>query len=272
PFKGDASHGIWHPYKKKIVFQGRIKGSEKYNIFTYDLISNKTLRLTREESNINPIWSHDGEKIYFCSDRQMKNKPSGWVSYYCLFVMDSNGLNQKVLFEDPSFDTFLPSIRSDGKFIAFSRRQESRYELWIMNVQNPNVRFNLTGKGFCRLGWNPANLNEVVFVKDRKDLMGDGMLYTDVIVGHLIIDESGLKDFKTVLNLTKERFHDYPNCPSDTCPSWSPDGRKIILSSTNDMVRSLDSPNWNLYIINSDGTGGKEIGGDRFSRAYFPSW
>lgn len=70
----------------------------------------------------------------------------------------------------------------------------------------------------------------------------------------LVQDEKGV----TIRNLSGDGQSDYG-------PSWSPDGSQIVFTSLRD-------GNWNVWVINSDGSNLRNLTGNKYSSSQFASW
>jgi DNA-binding winged helix-turn-helix (wHTH) protein/Tol biopolymer transport system component len=98
-------------------------------IWVYDLARNARTRLTSNvESDTNPVWSPDGRRIVFSSNRKDYRK-------FDIYQKDASGLvNEEVLFE--SDDSEAPqSWSSDGRFVAYAKNPpsvSSLTEIWVL--------------------------------------------------------------------------------------------------------------------------------------------
>lgn len=94
------------------------------------------IRLTHSQDNYRTIWSPDGSKIFFLrSDISFQNSSVERGKSY-IYVMDSDGGNQKRLAEGMDI-----ALSPDGSKVFFYReKQGNGWELWVMNSDGNNLQ------------------------------------------------------------------------------------------------------------------------------------
>ncbi len=113
-------------------------------IFVINIENGKYKRLTNNNlPDFDPCWSNDGKKIYFsrCIDWSIKRETKDFPSE--IFVMDSDGKNQKNLTNSPDIYEYSPMVSPDDKFIAYivEEIEDDKYtEIWVMNNNGTNKR------------------------------------------------------------------------------------------------------------------------------------
>ena len=164
--------------------------------------SNRT-RLTDGQSEaFSPVWSPDGSKIAFVSDRD------GSLD---IWVMDSDGSNPVNLTQHEAKDRS-PAWSPDGQWIAFASVRDSLYwELYVMRADGSDVQ---------RLTWWEDASDLVAHLVARRDAPGL-CLQAGWQLGDLYHGPRRLQ----------------PDAPDrrpadDTNPAWSPDGSRIAFEST----------------------------------------
>ena len=100
--------------------------SQNTNVWTYDLESRSAKRLTFDAAfDSLPIWSPDGGRIVFASNREHK---------FDLYLKDSNGANEEKVIAQGATDAFPTDWSRDGKYVIYQRGTE----LWFVTM--PELR------------------------------------------------------------------------------------------------------------------------------------
>jgi tricorn protease-like protein len=207
-----------------------------------------------------PVWSLDGSKIAFHSDRDGQRE---------IYVMAADGGNQKRLTTN-SADDSAPAWSPDGSKIAFLSTRDGRTEIYSMDPDGGNqTRLTDVDGEKLHITWSPPG-NKIVYTCW---MISFDICAVDAIGGRPInltqhaaweeapaISPSGSKiayhsnrngQFEIYLlgppltNLTNHWGDDYS-------PVWSPDGSKIAFVSNRD-------DDYLIYLMNADGTGQSKL-------------
>ena len=152
-----------HPEGTHVVYYGNSSGSPR--VWKANLNTGEVVPLTPADSGARqPVFSWDGKKIAFSSDRASgqapgrvedmepggtppKNRPP-----VNIFIMDSNGMNAKQLTVGPYQDQ-RPTFSPDGKHIAFVSNRSGSYRLWEVSADGTSAPRPLQERGWGYWPW-----------------------------------------------------------------------------------------------------------------------
>src|SRR2546427_4342073 len=199
-------------------------------------------RLTTSASDdLSPAWSPDGSKIAFQTNRDSGFSPE-------IYVMNVDGSGQTRLTVNTAID-LAPAWSPDGTKIAFSTNRDGNYEIYTMNAD---------GTGATRLTSNAANDAGPTWSHDGTKIAFERGYFTTAGQIYVLDADSCHECIGTPpTNLSQ-------SASSNTTPDWSPDGTKIVFATNRD-------GNYELYIINPDGTGVTRLTSNTVSDRE-PSW
>ncbi len=224
----------WSPDHRSVAYTTYRKNNQE--IVQLHLASGSKKTLVRAQSlNITPAYSPDGQLVAFASATK------GNSDIYTLDLITQETV--KLTF-DRNAD-LSPTWSPNGREIAFTSDRGGRPQIYVMSADGSNVRrLTFDGKYNAAPAWSPR---------------GDWIVYV------CQLPELGFKlcrmtpDGQQRVQITSGSHTDI-----DDSPSWAPDGRHLVFSST----RGGKS---HIYMVNMDGTGLEQLtsGGRHHSS---PSW
>jgi len=118
------------------------------NVYIYDVATGKHTRLTLEGNNGAPVWTPDGKRVTFRSDRQGEGKQSLFWK-----PVDGSGKAELLYSSEHMLATF--SWSSDGKLLAFYENHPTTGgDIWVLQVEGAPEPKLIIGTEFFE--WAPA--------------------------------------------------------------------------------------------------------------------
>ena len=218
----------------QIAFSSNRDGDNE--IYVMDADGGNLRRLTNNsDGDGDPVWSPDGKRIAFKSDRDGHVNVHGWPTHD-IYVMDADGSNQQNLTNNPA-DDWDPSWSPDGKRIAFTSWRDGPFniEVYVMDADGSNLQ-NLTNnpRDDRNASWSPYGAH-IVFSARRKGHFENKFSITHEVY---VMDADGGNQRR----LTENRNNDWD-------PVWSPDGKRIAFEA--DRKGNLEK--FNIYVMDADG-------------------
>ena len=232
----------WSPDRRSVVYTTYRHNNQE--IVWLELgKGNRRILVSPETLNMTPAVSPNGRLLAYASA-----KDSGEKGNSDIFMMNLGTKKKKPLTSHRSAE-LSPTWSPDGRELAFTSDRTGRPQIYIMKADGSHVR-RLTWKGRHNAApaWSPR---------------GDWIAYVCRIRGY------GLKLCRISPD-GKRRFQMTSGPPTeiDDSPSWAPDGRHLVFSSTRGEQSDRQS---HIYMIHFNGTGLEQLtkGGIHHSS---PAW
>lgn len=240
-------HGIIAYSSNGEVVTMKPDGSGKRNLTNHRAIDN------------NPVWSPDGKRIAFLSNR---------IENFGLFVMASDGSNPRrvtnwlahdasnrpawapngVHIDIEGFNAFTVAWSPDFRKIAFAH--STRRLIQILDINRPDDEpTTITKMHSSHPAWSPDGSKIAYQSREGPNDHDPWEIYV------INVDGTGNT------NLTQNPKAD------DQHPTWSPDGRHIMFTS----FREPDF-NWEIYIMDNNGSNQTNITRNALADDTHPSW
>lgn len=243
----------WSPDGTRIAFVSDCSGDQE--IFVMELtalpitdVCGRLDNLTNNPANDRgPAWSPDGERIAFRSTRDGNDE---------VYVMDSDGTNQRNLTRDPSRDGE-PDWSPDGTQIVFTSWRVGGTEVWVMDEDGSNPTRLTHGAWAGGPDWSPDS-RWIVYITFRPLYLIDLDAPGPVGLGERLDPITDGGELLCVLG----------KC---SAPAWSPDGTQIALTVDLGFHGPGFGTNAEIYITNRDGTGVRRLT-DNTALDAWPDW
>jgi Tol biopolymer transport system component len=237
--KDNLSDASWSPDGQKIVF------TKAADLWLLDVPSNKLTQLTKQPTlDYMGAWSPDGKTIAFTTRR------NGTEEIYSIRP-DGSELTNLSRHPKPDADVkngdFKPIWSPDGREIMFSSRRNGYSDVFIVNVENGELREVAPHSGTDHAeAWSPDG---------KKVLISSSRAPNKIL--HIV----DLKDnVATPLKV--------PGVRNDQSASWSPDGQ--WLAFTSNLTTESGSQPRDLFICHPDGSEFQKIATTSTPNA--PAW
>ncbi len=232
----------------RFVFSQKVgTDNNSEEIFTLGTDGKDLQRITKNDFwDLYPVWSPDGTKIAFLSQRS---------STLGIYSMEANGSNVEALYDSIDNEA---DIDWRGDQIVFTRNSN----LWIMQSDGSDAR-QITHSAAAGT-WGKANLP---FGDYDPRLSPDG---SKIVFERLVNDQSpnGNYDF---FRLDTSNFNEIQlthSGYSQGLAGWSNSGDRIVY-----IVAAIDDiGQYDLYLMNADGTGNHNITPQNFPPQFLCHW
>ncbi len=228
---GNALQPSFSPNGKRLAFWSRDEKFQR-DLWTVAVSGGEAVRVTNDESlDWNPIWSPDGEFIYFCSNR------NGGASLWRIRVNQESGKTngEPEAVTAPLAQSWFLTISGDGKNLVYVRRQ------YIENVQQ--IKFDPNKK---QIIGKPLIISGGTKLARTPDISPDGKYVAFYLTGETHEDIVLVKtDNLSVSEVTND-------VARDRVPRFSPVDSRIAFYSN-------VTGNYEIWTMNIDGSERRQI-------------
>lgn len=203
------------------------------DIYLQQVDGSAVIQLTSDPANdAMPVFSPDGSKIAFCSDR---------AGNWNIYIMPREGGQPVQLTDDPGHEIH-PSFSPDGRWLVYCSLSlnASHWELVVIEVDRPSNKIYLGPGLFPR--WSPVD-NRIVYQKARQRGSRWFSIWTIEFVNGEGVRPTEIAASTNAACIT---------------PAWSPDGRHIVFCTVVEPETRLASDGRpeqaDIWIVAADGS------------------
>jgi Tol biopolymer transport system component len=231
----DALQPNFSPHKQRIAYWSRpSKAGQRDSIWTIPADGGEAVAVTKGTTgDFNPVWSPDGKYLYFSSNR------GGSINIWRVALDEKSGAVQgqpeAVTTIGAATSALQLSISRDGRRLAYVAQEDIK-----------NLRKAAFEPSAGKVVGEPVAITRGSMQLWFPDASPDGEWLTACSRGqqrHVFIIRTDGTDMR---DLTDDNY------THDGWPRWSPDGKQIVFTSRR-------SGNYELWIINRDGSGLKQL-------------
>lgn len=215
----DDEYPRWSPDGKRIAFTANPEGN--YDLFIMKTDGSNIRQITTSpKDEIEHAWFPDGKKIAFTE--QVKK---GFRKRFTLMWVNLRTKKTDIIIPEFRKSNSLPNFSPAAPLMAFTGKRTIGWDVFIYDLEKKEYRGLTEGGKACRA--NFSRDGQIAYVSSTADGKGDIWL----------MEPDGSE--KTRIT---ERDDTY-----DYFPSWSPDGKNVVFSSSpqNHRLRG----NWALYLV-----------------------
>ena len=224
----------WQPARspdgRRVAFESNRDGD--WEIYAVNADGSDLTQLTNNDAHdYQPVWSPDGRRIAFISERDgdrlrlPRNEE--------IYVMNADGSDVTRLTNNDAED-MQPTWSPDARRIAFVSERDGNWNIYVANADGSGTtRLTHHAASDWRPSWSPDGRRiAFVSIRDVNRPYFPGMNSDIYAVNADGTDLARLTD----------------NDRANGAPAWSPDGRRIVFSSSRGHGRS------GIFVMNSDGS------------------
>ena len=271
-FEGDNGEAYFSFDSQRLIYQSNRGGYACDKIWTMDLDGgNKRMVSPDRGAHTCSFYYPDREHIVFASTSHLDGacppKPDlpkhiryAWPLYgYDIYRANADGSGMSRLTDNPGYDAE-PIISSDGKRIVFGSQRDGDFDVYIMDADGSNQKRLTDRVGYDGGPWFSPDGSQIAWRAWYPQTDAEKAQWAENMANNYI--QSTPLDIWVMQADGSDKRRLTDNGATNWAPSWHPDGKRIVFSSNMDDWRedlNTFGHNFELYLINSDGTGLERI-------------
>ena len=252
---------------KRLIFQSTRDPYKCDQIFTMNSDGSNLRRVSTGKGRTTcAYFTPDGKRIIYASTHlgspdcpPAADRSAGyvWALYkdFDIFSANPDGTDMKRLTTSAGYDAEA-TISPDGKKIIFTSTRDGDIDLYEMNIDGSNPRRLTNDQGYDGGAFYSQDGQWIVWRANRPKTPEEVKIYKDLLAKALVMpSKMEIMIMKTDGTQKKQLTS---NGAANFAPYFLPNDRQIVFSS--DMNnKSQGIPNFDLYLINRDGSGLQQI-------------
>jgi TolB protein len=245
------------------AFQSRIafvvKTGQNKDLWIMDWDGANARSLTRDQTlNLSPTWTPDGRNLYFTSFR------NGDADIY-RYTLESGKISPFI--KTPRTDS-APCVSADGEWVAYASSESGNFEIYRVKPDgSQKTQLTFSGRDDTSPSWSPTG-REIVFTSDRGGspqiyiMDFDGINVRRLTYDGVYNETARWSPRGDLIAFCSRESNQYPKFQVFTVQpgggrerrlteggnkfdcSWSPDGMKVVYTSSIDGKTSIWTCNW----------------------------
>ncbi|MFQ5988849.1 MAG: TolB family protein [Candidatus Methylomirabilales bacterium] len=177
-----------------------------------------------------------------------------WALYdYDIYIANADGSGLTRLTDNPAYDAE-GALSPDGKKIVFTSLRAGDLDIYTMDTEGRNLRRLTFKKGFDGGAFFSWDGTKIVYRAHHPEAPGEMVDYERLLSKGLMRPTRAEIFVMDADGENKRQLTD--NGSANWAPAFHPNGRQVIFSSN---LHAIGTRNFDLYIINIDGTGLERI-------------
>jgi TolB protein len=265
-YGGENAEAYFSSDGRRIIFQSTRDGRTCDQQFTMNVDGSNVRRVSDGTGKTTCGYFIDGNRrIVYASthavDTTCPPRPDPSQGYvwrldpFDLYTASADGSSRRRLTNYGVY-TAEATLSPDGRTLVFTSLKDGDLEMYTMNVDGTNIRrltntpgydggafFSPDGKQIVYRAWHPTGAD----LETYRRLLSQGMVRPNRM--ELFVMNADGSNQRQITNLGGANF----------APIFAPDGKRIIFSSNHKNPRGPGASNFDLFLVNLDGSGLEQV-------------
>ena len=266
-FGGENAEAYFSPDGTRLIFQSSRDGRTCDQQYVMNVDGSGVRRVSTGTGKTTCGYFLDGgRRIFFASshaaDTACPPRPDPSRGYvwgldpFDIYTADADGSNLRRLTDYGTY-TAEGTLSPDGRTIVFTSLKDGDLDIYTMNVDGTNVRRLTTTPGYDGGPFFSPDGSLIVYRAHHPTDSADLASYRELL-GRRMIRPNRMEVW--VMNADGSNQRQVTSLGgANFAPFFTPDGRRIIFSSNHRNPRGREAQNFDLFLVNLDGTGLEQV-------------